>query len=182
MSERRLEADPVGFVLAAVAFAADKHTRQRRKNAEESPYINHPIAVASVLWREARISDPIVIVGAILHDTVEDTDTSLEEIADHFGDTVSAIVAEVSDDKSLPSAERKRLQIEHAPKASFRAQQVKLADKICNLRDIAVSPPAGWSVERCRTYFDWSRAVVEGLRAEHPALAELFDVAYAGRP
>jgi len=182
VSERRAEEDGIGFVLSAVKFAAEKHRTQRRKDEDESAYITHPIAAASVLWHEAGIRDPITIVGAILHDTVEDTDTSIDEITAKFGETVAQIVGEVTDDKLLPKVERKRLQVEHAPHASARAQQVKLADKICNLRDIADRPPAGWSTERRREYYDWAKRVIDGIRADHPELAVLFDRAFANRP
>jgi guanosine-3',5'-bis(diphosphate) 3'-pyrophosphohydrolase len=169
-------------ILAALAFAADKHRHQRRKDREASPYINHPIDLANILVNEAGVADTLVILAAILHDTVEDTDTTLDEIAALFGPEVSAIVAEVTDDKRLPKEERKRRQVEHAPHASFRAQQVKLADKISNLRDLAARPPSTWDLERKRAYFDWSKRVVDGVRGRHAALEALFDAAYQGRP
>jgi guanosine-3',5'-bis(diphosphate) 3'-pyrophosphohydrolase len=172
----------LGAVLQALAFAARKHRLQRRKDREASPYINHPIDLADILVNEAGVTDPVVVVAAVLHDTVEDTDTTLDELAAAFGPEVSAVVAEVTDDKALPKAERKRLQEVHAPHISVRAQQVKLADKISNVRDIARSPPAGWDLERRREYFEWARRVVDGLRGAHPALAALFDEAYRAKP
>jgi GTP diphosphokinase / guanosine-3',5'-bis(diphosphate) 3'-diphosphatase len=172
----------VGLLLRAIAFAAEKHRLQRRKDAEASPYINHPIALADLLANEAEVVRADVLAAAILHDTVEDTETTLSELTVHFGADISGIVAEVTDDKSLPKAERKRLQIEHAPAASPEAQLVKLADKICNLRDLQLRPPASWSIERKREYFDWSKAVVDGIRARHAVLSALFDRAYAHRP
>ena len=172
----------LGDVMKALAFAADKHRHQRRKDREASPYINHPIDLANILVNEARVDDPVVLVAAILHDTVEDTDTTPDELTAHFGPEVSAIVAEVTDDKSLPKQERKRLQEEHAPRASFRAQQVKLADKISNLRDLSARPPATWDLERRRAYFDWCKRVVDGVRGRHPVLEALFDAAYRARP
>jgi guanosine-3',5'-bis(diphosphate) 3'-pyrophosphohydrolase len=128
-------------VIAASAFAAHKHRDQRRKGAEASPYINHPIAVTNVLTNEAGITDSTVLVAALLHDTIEDTDTTVEELQAQFGPEVASIVVEVTDDKSLPKQDRKRLQIEHAATLSDQAKLVKLADKICNLRDIGQSPP-----------------------------------------
>ncbi len=169
-------------VVKALAFAAEKHRHQRRKDREASPYINHPIDLASILTNEASVVDPLVLCAAILHDTVEDTETTLDEITACFGAEVSALVAEVTDDKSKPKDERKRLQVEHAPHASFRAQQVKLADKISNLRDMAHSPPATWDLERRRAYFDWCKRVVDGVRGRHAALEALFDAAYQGKP
>lgn len=128
-------------ILAAIAFAADKHRNQRRKDAAASPYINHPIALANVLVNEAGIDDERVLIAAILHDTVEDTETTAQELVRHFGQEIADIVLEVTDDKSLLKAERKQQQIDHAPTISRRAKLVKLADKICNLRDLANSPP-----------------------------------------
>lgn len=169
-------------ILAAIAFAADKHRNQRRKDAAASPYINHPIALANVLANEAGIDDERVLIAAILHDTVEDTETTAQELVRHFGQEVADIVLEVTDDKSLLKAERKQQQIDHAPTISRRAKLVKLADKICNLRDIASSPPAGWSLRRKQDYFDWAKAVIDGLRGVHPSLEFIFDTAYKARP
>jgi GTP diphosphokinase / guanosine-3',5'-bis(diphosphate) 3'-diphosphatase len=169
-------------LMTALAFAAEKHRSQRRKDAEASPYINHPIALANLLLNEAGVEDQRVLVAAVLHDTIEDTDTTAQELIRHFGKDIADIVLEVTDDKTLLKAERKRLQIEHAAHISRRAKLVKLADKICNLRDIAASPPADWSVERKREYFDWAKAVVDGLRGVHPGLEHLFDKAYEDRP
>lgn len=169
-------------LILALAFAAHKHRDQRRKDVAASPYINHPIALANVLANEAHVDDETVLVAAVLHDTIEDTDTAADELQRTFGPEVAAIVLEVTDDKSLPKAERKRLQIVHAGEISQRAKLVKLADKICNLRDIAHSPPAGWSLERQQAYFDWARAVVDGLRGVHPELERLFDEACKHRP
>ncbi len=169
-------------LLQAIAFAADKHRNQRRKDAEASPYINHPIALANVLANEGGITDETVLIAAILHDTIEDTETTADELRRHFGEAITAVVLEVSDDKSLPKAERKRLQVEHAAHISREAQLVKLADKICNLRDIVTSPPANWTLERKQAYFDWAKAVVDGLRDVHPKLEQLFDAAAEKRP
>lgn len=169
-------------LLSALAFAAQKHRDQRRKDLVASPYINHPIALANVLANETGIDDERVLIAAILHDTIEDTETTAQELIREFGQEIAEIVLEVSDDKTLSAAERKRLQVEHAGTISRRAKLVKLADKICNLRDIASSPPADWSLERKQAYFDWAKAVVDGLRGAHPALEHVFDAAYKLRP
>lgn len=169
---------PLCTLIRAVAFAADKHRDQRRKDIKASPYINHPIALAHVLANEAGIEDESVLVAALLHDTLEDTKTTRDELVAAFGERIGAIVSEVSDDKSLPQAERKRLQIEHASSVSREAKLVKLADKISNLRDVAIAPPNGWSTERCQAYFDWAKAVVDELRGTHPVLEQLFDEIY----
>jgi guanosine-3',5'-bis(diphosphate) 3'-pyrophosphohydrolase len=169
-------------LLAAIAFAADKHRDQRRKDAAASPYINHPIALANVLANEAEIDDERVLIAAVLHDTLEDTETTVQELVRHFGQEIAEIVLEVSDDKALPKAARKQQQIDHATHISRRAKLVKLADKICNLRDIARSPPHDWSLQRRQEYFDWAKAVIDQLRGVHPALEHVFDQAYRERP
>jgi len=168
--------------IDAVAFAAYKHRTQKRKGAEASPYINHPIALAQVLACEAKVSDPQALIAAILHDTLEDTETTFEELRDRFGLETAAIVAEVTDDKSLSRERRKELQVEHAPHLSAPAKLVKLADKICNLRDVVATPPEDWTLERRQQYFDWAKRVIDGLRGVHPQLEALFDAAYAARP
>jgi guanosine-3',5'-bis(diphosphate) 3'-pyrophosphohydrolase len=169
-------------LFEALAFAAHKHRAQRRKDVEASPYINHPIALARTLAVEGGVSDLKTLIAAVLHDTVEDTDTTFEEIGAMFGAKVADIVREVTDDKSLPKAERKRLQIEHAPHLSRRAALVKLADKTSNLRDVAASPPHGWPLERKREYFDWAKAVIDGLPPVNKRLRAAFDEAYSRRP
>ena len=174
--------EQLALVVAAAAFAAHKHRDQRRKGAEASPYINQPIAVANVLANEAAVTDAVTLIAALLHDTIEDTATTAEELTAHFGAIVGSIVAEVTDDKALPKAERKRLQIEHALHLSEKAELVKLADKICNLRDIVASPPPDWTLERRREYFDWARQVVDQMRGVSPRLEALFDAEYARRP
>src|SRR5512135_2066956 len=163
--------DPgLALLFKALAFAAHKHRDQRRKDAEASPYINHPIALAEVLAGEGAVADPEVLAAALLHDTIEDTATTAEELRAEFGERIAAMVEEVTDDKALPKAERKRLQIEHAPTLSRGAKLVKLADKICNLRDVADRPPAKWDLQRRQEYFEWAKQVIDGLRGIHPAL------------
>ncbi|MBS0367530.1 MAG: bifunctional (p)ppGpp synthetase/guanosine-3',5'-bis(diphosphate) 3'-pyrophosphohydrolase [Proteobacteria bacterium] len=169
-------------ILRASLFAATKHRLQKRKDKEASPYINHPIAVACTLSDAGLSSEPDVLVAALLHDTIEDTATTPEELERHFGAEVAEIVREVTDDKKLPKAERKRLQIDHAAHLSRAAKLVKLADKICNLRDVVASPPADWKLARRREYFDWAKQVVDRLRGVHPGLEALFDTEYARRP
>ena len=166
-------------LLKAIAFAAEKHSGQRRKDVEASPYINHPIAVATVLATEGEVSDEVIFLAAALHDTVEDTKTTFEELEEHFGLEVTNLVRELTDDKSLEKMERKRLQIEHAPQSSNCAKQLKIADKICNIRDISVSPPADWSLERRTEYLEWSEQVVAGCRHVNTRLDRAFDEAIA---
>jgi len=172
----------LALLFRALAFAAHKHRDQRRKDAEASPYINHPIALAEVLAREGGVADIEVLAAALLHDTIEDTATSFEELVGHFGARIAGMVAEVTDDKNLPKAERKRLQIVHASGISPGAKLVKLADKICNLRDVADRPPATWDLQRRQEYFEWAKRVIDGLRGAHPALEAEFDAAYRLKP
>jgi GTP diphosphokinase / guanosine-3',5'-bis(diphosphate) 3'-diphosphatase len=172
----------LALLLKALAFAAHKHRDQRRKDAEASPYINHPIELADVLVNEGGVTDVEVLSAALLHDTVEDTATTHDELVDAFGSRIARIVAEVTDDKRLPKEQRKRLQVEHAPTLSREARLVKLADKLCNLRDVVERPPAKWDLARRREYFDWAKRVVDGMRGTHARLEAAFDAAYAKKP
>jgi guanosine-3',5'-bis(diphosphate) 3'-pyrophosphohydrolase len=165
--------------LHALVLAAERHRVQRRKDADATPYINHPIAVAAVLAHAGQVTDEAMLVAAILHDTVEDTPTSFEEIESRFGATVADLVRELTDDKSLPKQRRKQLQIEHAPSASAQAKQLKIADKICNVRDIDTKTPADWDMARRREYLNWAEAVVVGCRGVNLELDRAFDQAVA---
>ncbi|XP_062405273.1 guanosine-3',5'-bis(diphosphate) 3'-pyrophosphohydrolase MESH1 [Sardina pilchardus] len=169
------------ILLETVNFAADKHRNQRRLDPEETPYINHPIGVARILSHEGGITDIVALQAALLHDTVEDTDTTIEELEAVFGPTVARIVQEVTDDKSLPKQERKRLQVEHAPHCSQQAKLVKLADKLYNLRDLNRCTPKGWSAERVQEYFEWAAKVVKGLRGTNSAVEDLLDQLFRER-
>ena len=170
------------LIFSALGFAAHKHRDQRRKDVGASPYINHPIALVNILVNEAGIQDATVICGALLHDTVEDTETSPDELEEMFGKEICGIVMDVTDDKTLPKDVRKQRQIEHAVHACRAAKLVKLADKISNLRDMAASPPSDWPLERRQAYFDWAKAVVDRVRGTHDVLEQLFDEAYILRP
>jgi guanosine-3',5'-bis(diphosphate) 3'-pyrophosphohydrolase len=170
------------LVLKAAVFAADRHRNQLRKGADATPFINHPLEVARVLAEEGGVRDPEVIAAALLHDTIEDTATVHDDLSEAFGDRVAGLVAELTDDKRLPKARRKKEQVRHAPHLSPDAKQIKLADKLCNLRELIASPPVGWSPKRKAEYFRWSNEVVNGARRANPALARLFDAEYAKRP
>lgn len=162
-------------LLIAASFAAKKHVNQTRKGSGSEPYINHPLEVANLLSEIGNITDIDVLIAAVLHDTIEDTSTTKAEIAGLFGANVAEIVAEVTDDKSLPKAERKQLQIEHAPHLSNEAKQLKMADKISNIMDVANNPPADWSVERRIEYIEWGVKVMSGLRGANKNLENRFD-------
>ena len=168
-----------GLLLKAFRFSAGKHRNQRRKDSVNSPYINHPIEVTQLLWEVGGVRDVSVLLASILHDTLEDTNTAPEEIRDTFGDEILSLVLEVTDDKSLPKAERKRLQIETAPQKSIDAKLIKLADKCCNVRDLLALPPANWSLERRQEYLLWTEKVVDGLRGTNEALEEYYDLKLA---
>jgi len=174
--------DELGLVLRAVQFAAHKHKDQRRKDVRATPYINHPIALAEVLHTDGGVRDPTVIAAALLHDTIEDTETTYDELRGLFGEDVADTVVELTDTKFLGKEARKRLQVAKAGKSSAAAKQVKLADKICNLRDILASPPASWSLKRQQTYFDWAKEVVDQARGVNPRLERMFDRLYRQRP
>lgn len=172
----------LGLVLRAAQFAAHKHREQRRKDAGETPYVNHPIALAEVLHSDGGVRDPVTIAAALLHDTIEDTKTTYDELRGAFGDEVADVVMELTDVKFLGKRSRKRLQVARAGRASDRAKLVKLADKIANLRDLLASPPAGWSLDRRQQYFDWAREVVDQVRGVSPKLERVFDRLYRQRP
>ena len=169
-------------ILAAALFAAERHRDQRRKDAAATPYINHPLALASLLAGHG-VADADVLCAALLHDTIEDTETRTEELESRFGPRVRALVEAITDDKALPWQDRKRLQVEHAAGGMDPgAKLVKLADKICNLRDLATNPPPRWDDARRRKYFDWAAEVVSGLRGTHAELEAVFDTIYAKGP
>jgi guanosine-3',5'-bis(diphosphate) 3'-pyrophosphohydrolase len=168
---------PIALLLHAAAFAADKHRNQRRKDRARTPYINHPLAVARVLAEEGGVKDPQILAAAILHDTLEDTETTLKELQREFGAHIARLVAEVTDDKSLPKQRRKQLQIDHAPMKSKGAALIKVADKICNLRDLRDSPPKHWTAERQRIYRDWAFRVIASLPVKrHPIMLAVRDL------
>lgn len=178
-------------VIDAIALAADAHRNQRRKDRDKTPYINHPLALMRILTNEADIIDPDVLCAAALHDYLEDCCGESEQITraqgrallnDRFGPDVLAYVEAVTDDKTLPKAERKRQQVAHAAHAPRGAKLVKLADKVANLRDIRHAPPADWVLDRRQEYFDWAKEVIDQVRGAHPGLEALFDAEYAHRP
>jgi len=173
------EPEILARLVRALKFAAEKHRYQRRKDVEASPFINHPIEVVDVLVCIGGVEDIAVLEAAALHDTVEDTATTPEELKREFGADVRALVEEVTDDTRLPKMERKRLQVEHAERLTQGAKQLKIADKICNVRDVTHNPPAGWPLQRRREYIDWTEAVVAGCRGVNPELEAHCDACLA---
>jgi guanosine-3',5'-bis(diphosphate) 3'-pyrophosphohydrolase len=164
----------LSLLFKALSFSAEKHTKQRRKDIDKTPYINHPISLANIL-AQRWVIDENVLCAAILHDTIEDTETTVGELQEHFGEKIASIVLEVTDDKSLEKSVRKQKQVEHAASISHEAKLVKLADKIANITDIINAPPEDWSNDRKKDYFDWAKAVVDNLRGAHQGLEKDFD-------
>ena len=177
-----IEEGDLKLLLKALQFSALKHRNQRRKDIDASPYINHPISLASILCNEAHVTDIEVVCGALLHDTVEDTETRSEELENEFGQAIKNIVMDVTDDKLLEKHERKQAQIDHAAHISDKAKLVKLADKISNLRDVSINSPPDWSLERRQEYFDWAKKVIDQVRGVTPNLENIFDQVYSDRP
>ena len=165
-------------VMRAVDFAARKHRDQRRKGAQAEPYVNHPVEVARLVAEATQGRDLALVLAALLHDTLEDTETTRAELRREFGEDVDGLVAEVTDDKSLPKRRRKRLQVEHASGKSRRARMIKIADKTSNLRSLAQSPPVDWDARRRREYVAWAAQVVAGCRGVNRRLEAAFDAAY----
>jgi (p)ppGpp synthase/HD superfamily hydrolase len=166
--------NPVQAILAAALFSAERHAKQRRKGAAAEPYINHLLEVAELVSSALVESDANLVIAALLHDTIEDAGVTREDLVQRFGSDVADLVMELTDDKSLPKQERKRLQIENAPKKSVRAQVIKLADKISNLRSLRSSPPADWDSQRKTDYLEWAKKVVDALSAPNPSLKSEF--------
>ncbi len=173
--------EEIGRICDAIRFSARKHADQTRKCPGHTPYIIHPIEVADSILMLGGVDDPNILIAALLHDTVEDTNTSFEEIREAYGPEVEAYVREVTDDKSLPKDVRKQLQIDNASHKSVGAAIVKLADKLNNLTDLGRNPPADWSQERVEAYFVWAKKVVDGLPLVNSPLKEAVDQTIAQR-
>jgi (p)ppGpp synthase/HD superfamily hydrolase len=177
-AEATIPEPDLSVVLRAARFAAHKHSHQKRKGVSAAPFINHPLDVAAVLATVGGVTDPAVLAAALLHDTVEDTDTSFDDIEREFGQDVRSLVEEMTDDRTVDSQTRKLLQVEHAPHLSTRAKLIKLADKLCNARDVSFDSPPQWSVQRCRDYVEWTKRVIEFCRGTNEALERLYDENY----
>ena len=162
------------LILKAAHFAAQKHRDQRRKDKDISPYINHPISVARIISKIGNVEDSEVLSAALLHDTLEDTKTTPEELIDNFGERVRSLVQEVTDDKTLPKLERKQRQIDHAKEISGDAAIIKLGDKIANVTDITNTPPTDWDSNRRLEYFDWAEKVINNCPKVNTSLENHF--------
>ena len=162
------------LILKAAHFAAQKHRDQRRKDEDASPYINHPISVAKIISEIGYIEASEILAAALLHDTIEDTETTVDELIDNFGERVCSLVQEVTDDKSLPKMERKQRQIEHAKEISEGAALIKLGDKISNVTDITNTPPIDWDSNRRLEYFEWAEKVINNCPKVNTSLEEYF--------
>ncbi len=172
IKEGKLSSQDVEFILSGLLFAAEKHQMQTRKNADKTPYIEHPLGVAESILSVGRVYDAKILVAALLHDTIEDTKTSYEEISQRFGETVSNYVKEVSESHTLSEKVRKRLQIIHAFQHSQGASIIKLSDKLYNLNNLLKEPPADWKRDRIDRYFQWAQAVIENLPNANAHLKE----------
>jgi guanosine-3',5'-bis(diphosphate) 3'-pyrophosphohydrolase len=176
MSTTGIQLGALSQLLSALRFAAEKHAGQQRKD-QRTPYINHPISVTEALAGTGRVSDLAVLQAALLHDTLEDTPTTPEELDERFGTEVRLLVQEVTDDKSKPQHERRQLQIAHAPRLSPHAQAIRVADKLCNVLDITPTQPRDWSLQRKCAYLDWAETVVAACQGCNPPLEEAFRAA-----
>lgn len=173
--EKSITAQEVAEICSGIDFAAEKHRLQTRKNKEKTPYISHPLGVAYNLMEIGDVRESSIIVGALLHDTVEDTQTTFEEIENKFGKQVASLVKEVTDDKSLAQEARKRLQVINAAHKSKGAAQIKLADKLFNLNDLFNNPPADWTQTRIDRYYEWAQSVVDRLPKANDKLQDAIE-------
>ena len=163
----------MNLILKATKFSALKHQNQKRKDGK-TPYIIHPISVAMILAEIGGVDDKEILSAALLHDTMEDTDTTADEIEREFGARVRSIVEELTDNKLLSYSERKQLQIDHAPKLSKDATLVKIADKISNITDVINESPPEWDINRCKEYIDWAEAVINNCHKVNTPLENHF--------
>ena len=159
----------------ALMYAAEAHANQRRKGAAQEPYLNHLVEVLDLVTRATGGDDTDLLVAALLHDIIEDTPITVEELQAAFGERVTKIVVENSDDMSLPKDERRRQRIAAMAHKSIDARIVKTADVISNLRAIGESPPAGWTAERKLSYLDGCRHLIDEGRGANTAIEEMFD-------
>ena len=159
----------------ALAFAAEAHANQRRKGAAQEPYLNHLVEVLDLVTQATGGDDVDLLIASLLHDVVEDTNVTEEELTESFGTRVAEIVQANSDDMSLPKDERRRKRIADMPRKAPDARIVKTADVISNIRAIVTSPPAGWTADRKLGYLDGCRQLIDAGRGANAALEKVFD-------
>ncbi|MEO5645061.1 MAG: HD domain-containing protein [Bacteroidia bacterium] len=161
-------------VIDAILFAASSHAGQFRKDGV-TPYINHPIEVMHLLAHTGEVTDKEILMAAVLHDVIEDTDINGEEIAERFGQHVADIVLELTDDVLLTKEERKRQQLLSCDGLSHAARLIRISDKICNVYDILYAPPGNWDMKRRQEYLTWANSVVMKIRGTNTGLETHFD-------
>jgi (p)ppGpp synthase/HD superfamily hydrolase len=166
---------PICLVSEAAEFAARRHTGMTRKGRGNEPYVNHLAEVANLLATVTGGRDAELIAVGWLHDTIEDTPTTQEELAQKFSDRVADLAAEVTDDMRLPKSTRRQLQIVDSPGKSASAKLVKIADKISNIRARIHSDPSQEQRANLTDYIDWAEKVVAGCRGGNAALDRAFD-------
>lgn len=167
-------ADLLPDLFDALAFAAVKHQYLRRGGYDRLPYINHLIKVTETLIRIGGERERDLLLAAILHDIIEDTEVTRDELAERYGPRVVEIVMELTDDMSLPQDRRKALQLEGAARLSTEARKIRIADKGSNIGDI-FSYPLGWTPDKKMAYVEQAEAVVNEIRGTSPTLESWFD-------
>ncbi|EFO18322.1 hypothetical protein LOAG_10172 [Loa loa] len=167
--------DGISLIIEAVDLAARRHRQQRRKDAAQTPYVNHPIGVAYILTSEGQITDTTTIIAAILHDIVEHTKTTDEEIRKMFGDEIADIVKECTMVRSMKREARMKSELEKASKLSHKAKLVQLADKLNNIRDIERGTPLGWTKQHVTEYIIFAKDLLSKIRGIHGPLESALD-------
>lgn len=165
------------MVSDAAELAAHRHNGMQRKGRGSEPYINHLAEVANLLAQVTDGSDAELVAAGWLHDTLEDTETTEAELASRFSPRVAGLVDEVTDDMSLPKAERRQHQIDDAPKKSPGAKLIKIADKISNILARIIPNASDADRAELADYVDWAEKVVAGCRGGNPRLDGRFDEA-----
>jgi (p)ppGpp synthase/HD superfamily hydrolase len=163
------------LIFRALSYAAQQHATHKRKGREALPYINHPIKVSTIITQYVPDASNELIAAAVLHDVVEDSETTVEDLKNMFGATIASIVEEVSDDKFLPKKEAKQKQIQNAPHLSHNAKLIRICDKIANVRDICGEDvPNDWDYKTKIEYLNWAEEVVNAMGKFHDELEFTF--------
>jgi guanosine-3',5'-bis(diphosphate) 3'-pyrophosphohydrolase len=170
-----LNDDSLKQIFDALQFSADKHRKLKRKNKHATPYINHPIDVARILVTVGGVNDTDIICAALLHDTIEDTQTTEKEIEDIFGTKVKDYVVELTDNMELSADRRKEMQAKSFPHKSTGAKLIKLCDKISNVSDVIHDPPVFWTHSRRLRYLDSAEQLLDAIRGTNENLERKLD-------